>query len=59
MSEYPDGRSVEAEAAKIYQPIDELLAKEANELEKLGATISEQEMKVNKLFPPAKRMDEE
>lgn len=55
----PDNFSVEDEAAKICKPIDDLIAKEADELNKESAKIDELEKTTNRLFPPAKRQDED
>jgi hypothetical protein len=55
----PDDFSVEDEAARICKPIDDLIAKEADELKKESAKIDELEKKTNQLFPPAKRDDED
>jgi hypothetical protein len=54
----PEYFSVEDEAARICKPIDDLIAKEADELDKASAKIEELEKKTNQLFPPAKRVDE-
>ena len=55
----PDDFSVEDEAARICKPLDDLMAKEADELENASVRIAEQEKKTNQLFPPAKRDDED
>lgn len=55
----PDNFSVEDEAAKICKPIDDLIAKEVDELNKESAKIDQLEKKTNRLFPPAKRQDED
>ena len=47
------------EAAKLFKPINDLLAKEADELKKVDEMIDDVERKAAKLFPPAKRDDED
>jgi hypothetical protein len=55
----PDNFSVEDESARIFKPIDDLIAREADELNKARARIDELEKKTNQLFPPAKRDNED
>ena len=55
----PDDFSVEDESSRICKPIDDLIAMEADELNKASARIDELEKKTNQLFPPAKREDED
>jgi hypothetical protein len=49
---------IEGESARILKPLDELLEKEADALKKEEERIAREEQKCDKIFPPAKRMDE-
>lgn len=49
---------VEAEANKILRPIEELMAKEIEDLKKADEKIEKAERKCDKVFPPAERADE-
>jgi hypothetical protein len=55
----PPETSIENEAAKILQPIDDLVGKEGDQLKQADEKIEQQEDNTKKLFPPAKRHDEE
>ena len=49
--------TIENEIAEILKPIDDLLAKEANELKKADEMIDDAETKARKIIIPAKRVD--
>jgi hypothetical protein len=59
MSIDPDEMSVEVAAAEILKPIDDLLAKEAEELKEADEMIDVAETKARKIIIAAKRIDEE
>ena len=52
-------KEIEREIEELLNPIDELLAKEAEQLKQAAERIEADERKRGKLFPPAKRLDEE
>jgi hypothetical protein len=49
---------VEAEAEKILKPIDDLIAREVEDLKKADEKIEKAEKKCDKVFPPVERADE-
>jgi hypothetical protein len=49
---------IEQASAEILKPIDDLLAREAEELKQKEEKIATEEQKCNKIFPPAKLMYE-
>jgi len=59
MSIDSEGPSIESQAADILKPIDDLHAKEAEELNKADERIGAAERKSKELVSPAKRIDEE
>jgi hypothetical protein len=54
----PDEKSIENEAAEILKPVDDLVAREAEELKNADKTIQKTEKKSKKVFPEAKRIDD-
>jgi hypothetical protein len=49
---------IEAEAEKILKPIDDLIAKEIEELKEADKKIEKAERDCDKVFPPVERADE-
>jgi len=59
MNTDPDERTVEDAAGEILKPIDDLIAKEAEEMKEADEIIGAAEAKARKIIVPAKRIVEE
>ena len=59
MSIGPDEKAVEDAAVEILKPIDDLLAKEANEMKKAEEMIGAAETNAKKIIIPAKLITED